>query len=258
MGAEMCSCKYDRDITIFSPNGRLFQVEYAQNSVNLGSTAVGICGEEFVILGVDRGTIRRLQEDRVGSKISQLDDHIIMTFAGLTADARILIDRARVECQSHKVMIEEPASVEYISLYIANIKQRYTQTKSRRPFGAATLIAGIDKNGSPRLFQTDPSGINVEWRAKSIGQNSKTVLQFLELNYTDETASSETLATKLAIQALILVIEGLNIEIAVLKRNEPMKMLNDDEVLMHVLNMALEIDREETGEEAVEEAEDET
>lgn len=256
MGAEMCNCAYDRDITIFSPNGRLLQVEYAQKSVNLGSTAVGICGEEFVVLGVDRGTVRGLQEVRVGSKISQFDDHIIMTFAGLTADARILIDRARVECQSHKVMIEEPASVEYISLYISNMKQRYTQAKSRRPFGVGALIAGIDKDGSPRLFQTDPSGNNLEWRATSIGQNSKTVLQFLEQYYTDETASSETLATKLAIQALILVIEGLNIEIAVLKRNEPMKMLNSAEVLTHVLDMAREIDREETAEEDEEDDED--
>lgn len=257
MDFGICSCKYDQDITVFSPSGRLLQVEYAQKAVNLSSTAVGICGEEFVVLGVDKGTFRKLQDERFGSKISELDDHIIMTFAGLKADARILTDRAKVECQSHKLMVEEPASVEYISFYIANMQQRYTQTKSRRPFGVAALIAGIDKDGSPRLFQTDPSGINLEWRANAIGRNSKTVLQFLELKYTNETASSVTLAINLAIQALILVTDGLNVEIAVLKRNEPMKMLDTGEILTRVMKMAREIDQKETSDEAEEEAEDE-
>merc|ERR1712168_1061710 len=199
------AARYDRAITFFSPDGHLFQVEYAQEAVKKGSTAVGVRGDTCVVLGVEKKAVAKLQEDRTVRKICQLDDHVLMAFAGLTADARVLIKQARVECQSHKLTVEDPVTLEYITRYVASLKQRYTQSNGRRPFGISCLITGFDDDKTPRLYQTDPSGTYHEWKANAIGRNAKTVREFLEKNYSAESVASEDLAIKLAIKALLEV-----------------------------------------------------
>lgn len=242
----MGTSRYDRAITVFSPDGHLFQVEYAQEAVKKGSTAVGVCGKEIVVLAVEKKSVAKLQEERTMRKICLLDDHVVMAFAGLTADARILIDKARVECQSHKLTVEDPVTLEYITRYIAQLKQRYTQSNGRRPFGISALIAGFDFDGTPHLFQTDPSGVYHEWKANSTGRSAKTVREYLEKNYTDDIISEDESTIKFAIKALLEVVQGKNLEVAVMKWNTQLRMLDADEVNGYVA--AIEKEKEEEAE----------
>jgi len=240
----MGTSRYDRAITVFSPDGHLFQVEYAQEAVKKGSTAVGVCGNEIVVLAVEKKSVAKLQEERTMRKICLLDDHVVMAFAGLTADARILIDRARVECQSHKLTVEDPVTLEYITRYVAQLKQRYTQSNGRRPFGISALIAGFDYDGTPHLFQTDPSGVYHEWKANATGRSAKTVREYLEKNYSDEIIADDEATIKLAIKALLEVVQGKNLEVAVMKKNQPLRMLDADEVSKKVADIEKEKEEE--------------
>jgi len=211
--------RYDRAITIFSPDGHLFQVEYAQEAVKKGSTAVGVRGKDCVVIGVEKKSIPTLQDDRTIRKIHRIDDHVMLAFAGLSADARVLVDRARIECQSYKLTLEDPVTVGYIARFIANTKQRFTQSPGRRPFGIAMLIGGFDFDGSPRLFKTEPSGAFYEYMANSTGRGEKPVREYLEEHYKDETIADEAAVLKLVVKALSQVVQSgaQNIEIAVLK-----------------------------------------
>ncbi len=214
-----------------------------------GTCAVGVKGEEIVVLACERRTTLKLQDPRTTpSKINKIDNHIQLAFAGLSADARILIDKARVEAQSYRLTLEDPASIEYMTRYIAGVQQRYTQSGGTRPFGIATLVAGFDPSDkTPRLYLTEPSGIYSAWKANAIGRSSKTVREFLEKNYDkriqekneNENGGDDDVETKglndeetikLAIEALLEVVQtgAKNIEISVMKPGKTRALSNEE------------------------------
>lgn len=171
-----------------------------------GTCAVGIRGKDVVVLGVEKKSLQQLQDPRTVRKTAMLDDHICLAFAGLNADARILIDKARIECQSHRLTVEDPTTVDFITRYIAGVQQKYTQSGGMRPFGISTLIIGFDPHDDvPRLYQTEPSGMYSAWKANAIGRSSKTVREFLEKNYKDGMSQEETI--KLTVKSLLEVVQ---------------------------------------------------
>lgn len=204
-------------------------MEYALEAVRKGTLAVGVRGTDTIVLGVEKKAAARLQDARTVRKIVKLDDHICLAFAGLTADARVLTNRARIEAQSYRLTLDERATVDHITKYIAGVQQKYTQSGGVRPFGISTLIVGFDPLGKPQLYQTDPSGTYSAWKANAIGRNSKTIREFLEKSYA-ETSGRDT--AKLAIRALMEAVEAgsKNIEVAVMERDTGLKILSDEEV----------------------------
>eukprot|EP00158_Paraphelidium_tribonemae_P000943 Partr_v1_DN23739_c0_g1_i1_m52965 putative The proteasome is a multicatalytic proteinase complex which is characterized by its ability to cleave peptides with Arg, Phe, Tyr, Leu, and Glu adjacent to the leaving group at neutral or slightly basic pH. The proteasome has an ATP-dependent proteolytic activity (By similarity) len=235
---------YDSALTVFSPDGHLFQVEYANEAVRKGTCAVGIRASDCVILAVERMSVPKLQDSRTIRKICQLDQHICMTFAGLQADARVLINKARMECQSYRLTVEDPASTEYIAKYIAGIQQKYTQSGGVRPFGISTLIIGFDLDEAgkrvPKLYQTDPAGVYTSWKAVAIGKSSKTVNEFLEKNYDVAVPMSRDEAKKVAVRALLEVVQtgAKNIELVIMGADGKLETIESVDKLVEEISAA--------------------
>ncbi|MEW6069452.1 MAG: archaeal proteasome endopeptidase complex subunit alpha [Candidatus Thermoplasmatota archaeon] len=222
---------YDRAITVFSPDGRLFQVEYAREAVKRGTTAVGAKFKDGAVLIIDKRVTSRLIEPVSIEKIYQIDEHIGCATSGLVADARVLVDRARIEAQINKIYYDEKIPVELLVKRLCDFKQTYTQFGGVRPFGTALLVAGVDDTGV-HLFETDPSGALMAYKAGAIGEGRSAVLETFEKRYKDEISEEDVIL--LALEALRKATEGEllphTIEIGIIRKGETFRKLTAEEV----------------------------
>jgi proteasome alpha subunit len=222
---------YDRAITVFSPDGRLFQVEYAMELVNRGATILALRCAGGVVLGAEE-TIDPLEESEYSWKIFKIDDHVGAAIVGLSSDARILIDQARVHAQSNKLTYDEPIDTEVVTKRICDIKQLYTQHAGVRPFGVSMIFAGVDKTGS-RVFGTHPSGTYRGYKARAEGAGRETVFNILKEEYKEDMALENT--TKLVVKCLVKALEARQlpprIKVAVIPaEDKKMTILADEKV----------------------------
>ena len=181
---------YDRAITVFSPDGRLYQVEYAIETVKRGNIALGIKTKDGIIFAADERP-RKLQVVEESQKLFKIDQHIGIAAAGYIPDARSQVDNARFFSQSSKLVYDESVSIETVTKHIADQCQQYTQYAGARPIGVALIIGGIDKNGNS-LFLTDPSGTYIPYNAVAIGADSDRVTEFLKKHYKPEMTLEES------------------------------------------------------------------
>ncbi|MGB9636697.1 MAG: archaeal proteasome endopeptidase complex subunit alpha [Thermoplasmata archaeon] len=220
---------YDRAITVFSPDGRLFQVEYAREAVKRGSTTLGIVFKDGVLLLADKRLSTKLAVPNSIEKIYILDEHIGCATSGLVADARVLVDYARVVAQINKVTYNEKISVEMLVKRICDYKQTYTQYGGVRPFGTSLLVAGVDEFG-PQLYETDPSGSLTGYKAACIGANKEKVLEYFEENYKEGMSMDE--AVIMGLKALKEVSRDvpLSVEIGAVTLTKAFSRLTQEEV----------------------------
>jgi len=200
---------YDRAITMFSPDGRLLQVEYAKKTVKQGSTAIGIRCKDGVLLVADKRIVDSLVVAESVEKTFMIDNHIIASAAGILSDARVLVERAQLTAQQHKITYDNPIDTLSIVKDICDLKQITTQSGGYRPFGVSLLVGGVDDTGI-RLFETDPTGIFFEYKATVIGEGETIVDEVLKAEYKESMTVKDGL--KLAIKALSKAIEDIDVK----------------------------------------------
>lgn len=217
--------EYDRGVNTFSPEGRLFQVEYAIEAVKLGSTAVGIRTEEGVVLAVEKRLTSTLLEPSSVEKIMEVDDHIGAAVSGLIGDARTLVDHARIEAQNHRFTFDEPIGVEALTQSVCDLALGFGEgdddgdskkKKMSRPFGVALLMAGYDDQQGSQLYFSDPSGTFLLFKAKAIGAGSEGAQSTLQDKYRSDMTllEAENLVLEILKQVMEDKVSNLNVELA--------------------------------------------
>jgi len=176
---------YDRTATMFSPEGTVLQVEYAQKTVRLGSASIGMACSDGVLILSDKRIKDKLIVEKSSNKISEIDSHIIASSAGIVSDARVLIERAQVLAQQHRITYDSPIEPELVIKDISNIKQQFTQFGGARPFGVSMMLAGI-KDKKPELYVSDVTGNYFSYNATSIGENDDKIKEMLREEYRQE------------------------------------------------------------------------
>ncbi len=226
---------YDRAITVFSPDGRLFQVEYARVAVTRGSTVAGLKFKDGIVLMADKKISSRLVESSSIEKIFQIDEHVGCATSGLVADARVLVDYARLVAQINKVTYSEKIGVDLLVKRICDYKQNYTQYGGVRPFGTALLVGGVDDLGV-HVYETDPSGALVSYKAGSIGAGRNTVMEMFEEKYKDGMTQEDAIV--LGLEALQKAseekLEARAVEVGTVIEGEKFRRLAEEEVARYL------------------------
>ncbi len=200
----MASRGYDMTPTMYSPDGRIYQVEYAIETVKRGTLAIGVSSKEGVIMAVEEKP-RTLQTSNITQKIFQVDYHIGVAAAGYIPDARVQVDGARFFSQGNRMTYDESVEVATVAKHLADQAHQFTQYGGVRPNGVSMIIAGIDQKGES-IYVTDPSGTYIQFAAVAIGAGSDEVNEFLEKNYKEDMSLED--AASLAIAAINLKSEA--------------------------------------------------
>lgn len=231
--------EYDRGVNTFSPEGRLFQVEYAIEAIKLGSTAVGLQTKTGCVLAVEKRLTSPLLDPASVEKIAEVDSHIGAAMSGLVADARTLVDHARVEAQNHTFTYDEPIGVEALTQAVCDLALSFgegqdgdSSKRMSRPFGVALLLAGHDDLNGHQLFFSDPSGTFVRYKAKAIGAGSEGAQSNLSESYSEDMTLEE--AEELALGTLKQVMEEKigteNVELARVTKEKGFHIATVEEV----------------------------
>ena len=176
---------YDRTATMFSPEGTILQVEYAQKTVRLGSSSVGMVCSNGVFIIADKRTDDKLIIGKSSNKIFEIDSHIISSAAGIVSDARVLIEKAQILAQQHKITYDSPIEPELVIREVSNIKQQATQYGGVRPFGVSLMMAGINRK-KPELYTSDITGNYLSYHSNAIGENDEKIKERLREKYKKE------------------------------------------------------------------------
>ena len=196
------SRRYDSRTTIFSPEGRLYQVEYAMEAISLAPSAIGILASDGIVLAAEKKLSSKLLEpQKTSEKMHMIDEHVACAVAGITADANILIHQARLHAQRYRFSYQEPQPVEQLVQRLCDEKQSYTQYGGLRPFGVSLLYAGWDKTYGFQLYASDPSGNYGGWKATCIGANWQAAQSLMKQEYKAESIELSQ-ALQLAIKVL--------------------------------------------------------
>merc|ERR1719296_36706 len=229
--------RYDGRTTTFSPEGRLHQVEYAINAIAQAGSAVGILAGDGIVLAAEKRITSKLLDIRKATeKMYRIDDHVAVAVAGITADANILINYARLEAQRYTFAFQEEIPIEQLLMRVCDLKQGYTQFGGQRPFGVSFLFAGWDEHHGFQLYQSDPSGNYGGWKAMAIGANNQGAEAILKKDYnTDDMKIDDALI--LAVKVLSKTMDTTSpssekVEISTVTRDE------DGKVVYHVFTKA--------------------
>ncbi|MFH1291260.1 MAG: archaeal proteasome endopeptidase complex subunit alpha [archaeon] len=182
---------YDRAATMFAPDGHILQVEYAEKTVRLGSASIGILGKDCVVIISDRRQKDNLIIEDSANKINEIDEHIIAVSAGITSDARVLVEKARMIAQQHRMTYDSAPSTESVIRDVADIQQQFTQYGGVRPFGVSMMFGGY--NGEPTLYTVDVTGNYLRYKANAIGENDEKIKRLLREKYTKNLSSQEAI-----------------------------------------------------------------
>ncbi|EAL66781.1 proteasome subunit alpha type 4 [Dictyostelium discoideum AX4] len=229
--------RYDQRTTIFSPEGRVYQVEYAMTAIRHAGATVGILAKDGIVLAAEKKTTAKLLDSStsISEKMFKIDEHVVCAVAGITSDANILINYARLSSQRFFYQYQEPMPVEQLVSQICDTKQGYTQYGGLRPFGVSFLYAGWDRHYGFQLYQSDPSGNFAGWKATSIGgENSQVAQSVLRSNYKPDISLKEAL--QLALKVLTKTMDRSNINSEKLEFSYFTKQ--GDNVVYHIFTAA--------------------
>ncbi|MFB6236006.1 MAG: archaeal proteasome endopeptidase complex subunit alpha [Halopenitus sp.] len=248
---------YDRGTSLFSPDGRIYQVEYAREAVSRGAPSVGITTSDGIVFAAMSRASSPLMESESIEKLHKLDDHVGTASAGHVADARQLIDYARQMAQSNRLRYGEPVGIETLTKYVTDHIQENTQLGGTRPYGAALLIGGIE-NGEPRLFGADPSGTPHEWKATVIGGGRQEIQTLFEEEWNEDLSLEEGI--ELAINGLREHEEDLEpaeLSVSTVTEEEGYQTLSTEEIEEHAPELPEEDDDADADDADADDADDE-